>query len=99
MIFKLLAAFAVAYAGWWLWQGPKKTWTTGKPARPPVRGDDDAALAVLGLKPGASTEEIRAAHRRLLRTVHPDHGGSAELTRQVNAARDILLRPDVDRGD
>jgi hypothetical protein len=99
MIFKLLLALAVAYAGWWLWQGPKKTWTTGKPGVPPMRDNNGAALDVLGLKPGASVEEIRAAHRRLLRTVHPDHGGSAELTRQVNAARDILLSPGTDSGD
>ncbi len=99
MIAKLLLALAVAYAGWWLWQGPKKSWTTGKPGTRPMRDDNSAALDVLGLKPGASVEEIRAAHRRLLRTVHPDHGGSAELTRQVNAARDILLSPGVTPGD
>ncbi len=99
MIAKLLLALAVAYAGWWLWKGPRKSWTTGKPGVAPARDDNSAALAVLGLKPGASTDEIRAAHRRLLRTVHPDHGGSAELTRQVNAARDILLSPGVTSGD
>jgi hypothetical protein len=99
MIAKLLLALAVAYAGWWLWKGPKKSWTTGKPGVPVRRDDNGAALDVLGLKPGASVEEIRAAHRRLLRTVHPDHGGSAELTRQVNAARDILLDPGAGPGD
>jgi hypothetical protein len=91
VIFKLLLAGLVAYAGWWLWQGPKKVWTSGKPApqRPP---DEGAALAVLGLDGSATESDIRAAHRRLLRSVHPDHGGSAEQTQRVNAARDVLLK-------
>lgn len=49
------------------------------------------ALEVLGLEPGAEEAEIRAAHKRLLRLVHPDRGGSAYLARRVYAARDALL--------
>ena len=49
------------------------------------------ALEVLGLEPGADEAEIRAAHKRLLRLVHPDRGGSAYLARRVYQARDILL--------
>lgn len=49
------------------------------------------AYAVLGLEPGASEDDIKAAHRRLMRSAHPDHGGSDELARQINAARDFLL--------
>ena len=49
------------------------------------------ALEVLGLEPGADEAEIRAAHKRLLRLVHPDRGGSAYLTRRVYEARDTLL--------
>jgi DnaJ-domain-containing protein 1 len=51
------------------------------------------ALEVLGLEPGADEDEIRAAHKRLLRLVHPDRGGSAYLTRRVYEARDALLEP------
>ena len=51
------------------------------------------ALEVLGLEPGADEGEIRAAHKRLLRLVHPDRGGSAYLTRRVYQARDTLLAP------
>jgi hypothetical protein len=51
------------------------------------------ALEVLGLEPGAEEAEIRAAHKRLLRLVHPDRGGSAYLARRVYAARDTLLEP------
>lgn len=94
MIPKLLLAFAVAWFGWWLWQGPRRVHTSGKrrdapPATPPDRAD---ALGILGLGAGASEDDIRAAHRRLLLAVHPDHGGSAELAQRVNAARDTLLK-------
>ena len=49
------------------------------------------ALEVLGLEPGADDAKIRAAHKRLLRLVHPDHGGSAYLAKRVYQARDTLL--------
>jgi hypothetical protein len=49
------------------------------------------ALAVLGLAEGASEAEIRSAHRRLMRTAHPDQGGSAWLAARLNAARDLLV--------
>ncbi|KQX42606.1 hypothetical protein ASD04_01155 [Devosia sp. Root436] len=50
------------------------------------------AYAVLGLKPGASDEDIRSAHRELMKGVHPDHGGSSYLASKINAARDLLLK-------
>ena len=89
MIKGLLIAALVAYCGWWLWQGPKHG---PKPMPPPRSSEESAALAVLGLGADADEAAIRAAHRRLLQAVHPDHGGSAELTRRVNAARDVLLK-------
>jgi len=65
-------------------------------AQPPPRGPRtdmtrDEALAVLGLSPGASEDEIRAAHRRLILRVHPDAGGSADLAARINRAKDVLL--------
>lgn len=48
------------------------------------------AYRVLGLAPGASAEEVRAAYRRLMRLVHPDHGGSDALAALLNAAKDAL---------
>lgn len=62
---------------------------------PPRRGSGmtpDEAYQVLGLKPGATEAEIRAAHHRLMRTAHPDSGGSDWLATRVNQARDVLLR-------
>ncbi|RYY26064.1 MAG: J domain-containing protein [Sphingomonadales bacterium] len=52
----------------------------------------DEAREILGVGPEAGAEEIRAAHRRLVTALHPDKGGSAELTRRINAARDSLLK-------
>jgi hypothetical protein len=51
----------------------------------------EEAFAVLGLKPGADEEDIRAAHKRLMRVAHPDNGGSDWLASRLNQARDTLL--------
>jgi DnaJ-like protein len=52
----------------------------------------DEAYQVLGLRPGASEAEIRAAHHRLMRSAHPDSGGSDWLATRINLARDVLLQ-------
>lgn len=52
----------------------------------------EEARDVLGLQPGATAQEVREAHRAMMKRVHPDFGGSAALAARVNAAKDLLLR-------
>lgn len=52
---------------------------------------ETAALAVLGLQPGAGIGDIQAAFRARMAEAHPDAGGSDEAARSVTAARDLLL--------
>jgi hypothetical protein len=53
---------------------------------------EQEAYEILGLSPGADREAVLAAHRALIKRLHPDAGGSAYLSARVNEARSVLLQ-------
>jgi hypothetical protein len=81
---------------WQRWRAAQSGQQQRPRAEPPPRRASsamttDEAWQVLGLKPGADADAIRAAHRRLMRGAHPDGGGSDWLAARINQARDVLL--------
>jgi DnaJ domain len=72
----------------------RASWTSSESpgAKTSSRMSEAEALAVLGLKSGATQEDIRSAHRRLMKEFHPDRGGSDYLAAKINQAKDVLLQ-------
>jgi hypothetical protein len=70
----------------------------GDPGRSYARRRRDAAMSedeayeVLGLRKGATREDVSRAHRSLMKKLHPDQGGSTDLAARVNEAKDVLMR-------
>ncbi len=98
-------AFLTAAGAWYLLVGTVAPWYrfptgggagpgqgsgTGGPPRTTSMSRAEA-LKVLGLEAGASEEQIRAAHRRLIQQTHPDKGGTSYLAAKINEAKDVLL--------
>ncbi|GJE16037.1 J domain-containing protein [Methylobacterium marchantiae] len=61
-----------------------------RPANPGAMTQEEAHQ-ILGLQGGATLQQIRTAHRTLMKRWHPDQGGTVEGAARINAARDRLL--------
>lgn len=81
-----LAAIAVSFI--------ERTFAARREGARPSGADNEkqkAAARLLGVALDASEREIRAAHRALIVTAHPDAGGAAGRAARLNEARDALI--------
>jgi hypothetical protein len=53
---------------------------------------EDEAYEVLGLRKGATRDDVVRSHRSLIKKLHPDQGGSTDFAARVNEAKDVLMR-------
>ncbi len=74
-----------------LWHQFSPRQPNNKTVPPSTAMTREQAYKILNLDPNANRQDIIDAHRKLIRKVHPDRGGSDYLSAQINQAKDVLL--------
>jgi DnaJ-domain-containing protein 1 len=71
--------------------GARALWSSRvNPVRPIV--ERQQALAVLGLPPDATRQQIKRRYRELAKKYHPDRGGDQKEMRRIIAAYQLLMK-------
>lgn len=71
--------------------GVRTLWQSGvNPARPLLQRQQ--ALAVLGLPPNATPQQIKRRYRALAKRYHPDRGGDQQQMQRIIAAYEFLTK-------
>lgn len=71
--------------------GAKTLWQSSvNPARPML--ERQQALAVLGLPPTATPQQIKRRYRVLAKRYHPDRGGDQREMQRIVAAYELLMK-------
>jgi len=78
-----------------LWEvlrlGAQALWgSLANPVRPLL--ERQQALAVLGLPPNATRQQIKRRYRTLVKKYHPDRGGDQREMRRIIAAYELLMK-------
>lgn len=83
----LLAAYLDRRRADWRQHAHAHAHTRQAGPRPSHALREEEAYEILGLQKGSSLEEIGEAHRRLMKRLHPDTGGTTWLAAKLNAAK------------
>jgi hypothetical protein len=96
---RLVAIAAELHAQWKIWRSEfrgKMSWAEFRRKmsgqKEPQRDDYADALDMLDLDEPFSRQDMDARFRRIIQGVHPDKGGSEYLFKQVDAARNLILK-------
>ena len=71
--------------------GARALWSSrANPVRPIL--ERQQALAVLGLPPDATRQQIKRRYRELAKKYHPDRGGDQKEMRRIIAAYEMVMK-------
>ena len=91
-------ASVLAVAAVLSWQGALWSYLRAKAGGPQMEVSQDSkmtreeALKILELSGDPSDQEIKNAHLKLMKKIHPDQGGSGYFAAKLNQAKDVLLK-------